>query len=302
MKNKNHLYAFIFLMICVMGISCMRLDDNLYNLSDKITEYKRDHYTGVQDFILDATYNIHDSLIHPFGLQSQIPGESSSFNIEAVYIGSLKKIQTDTVIMYCHGNKWHNDFYWQRAKLLANIGGKNRYGVLMIDYRGYGLSSGKPTENGLYADIDAGLAWLKAKGLSGSRLIMYGFSMGSAPATELTAYPRSLRPEKLILEAPFASSFVMVQDAAGLNVPTSYITNIKIANEEKIKFVNQPFFWIHGIADDFLNINTHGEAIFKNYKGSYREAHRIEGANHGSIETTMGFTNYMKIINTFIEK
>jgi pimeloyl-ACP methyl ester carboxylesterase len=302
MKKIIFTYLLFIIALSTALVSCMRLDDNLYNLSEKITEYKRDNYTGVQDFILDASYKIHDSLIHPFALHSQTPGETEIYSVEAVYIGSIKKILTDTVIMYCHGNKWHNDFYWQRAKLLANTGGKSRYGVLMIDYRGYGLSTGKPTETGLFADIDAGLVWLKSKGLDGSRLIMYGFSMGSAPATELTAFTRSLRPHKLILEAPFASSFVMVQDASGLNVPTSYVTNLKINNAEKIKSVNQPFLWIHGTEDDFLNISTHGEVIYKNYQGPYSEPHRIEGANHGTIQSTLGFNNYNNIINTFIQK
>jgi len=38
--------------------SCLRLDDNFYNLEDKITEYKLDNYTGEQDFILDNSYQI----------------------------------------------------------------------------------------------------------------------------------------------------------------------------------------------------------------------------------------------------
>lgn len=81
------------------------------------------------------------------------------------------------------------DFYWSRVQLLANTGGKNHYGVLMVDYRGYGLSEGKPTEEGLYADVDARLQWLKTSWLSNERLVMYGFSLGSAPATKSTAAP-----------------------------------------------------------------------------------------------------------------
>ena len=77
--------------------------------------------------------------------------------------------------MYCHGNKWHMDFYWQRAKLLAHTNGKNKYGVLMMDYRGFGMSEGDPTENGMYADVNACMKWLKDKGLTNSRLIIYGF-------------------------------------------------------------------------------------------------------------------------------
>lgn len=302
MEKVNKLLMFFICVILLSSSACLRLDDNLYNLTDPLPAYQRDAYTGEQDFILDASYKIPDSLIHEIALSSKTAGEADPTTIYATYIGGYSKIATDTVIMYCHGNKWHMDFYWQRAKLLANVGGKNRYGVMMVDYRGYGKSQGKPSEEGMYADVEAALDWLKVHGLSGNRLIMYGFSMGSASATELTANPRSLVPSKLVLEAPFASSAVMVQDGAQLSMPASFFVNLKIDNAEEIKKVKQPFLWLHGTADDFLNIKTHGEVIYKNYKGSYSEAHRIEGAGHGGIPTTMGFAVYMDMLLKFILK
>jgi hypothetical protein len=39
-----------------------------------------------------------------------------------------------------------------------------------------------------------------------------------------------------------------------------------------------PFFWMHGVDDQFLNIETNGEIVYRNYRGSYSEAHRINGA------------------------
>jgi len=294
--------AILIIAIVFIFSSCLRLDDNLYNLTDKITEYKLDNYTGENDFVLDNSYQIPDSLVHLFTLSSKASSESVATTIRAIYIGSLSKIKTDTVIMYCHGNKWHMDFYWQRAKLLAHVSGKNKYGVLMIDYRGYGLSEGKPTEDGLYADVDAALQWLKLNGLSNSRLMIYGFSMGTAPACELTSKPRSMNPSKIILEAPFASADVMANDGSSLNMPGSFFTNLKIDNAEEIKTISQPFFWIHGTNDNFLNIKTHGEVVYKNYKGLYQEAHRIDGADHGEIPLKMGFVNYLNTLSTFIKK
>lgn len=281
----------------------MRLDNNLYNPNvTKITEYKLDNYTGEIDFSLDMSYHIPDSLIHVFTMASQGSDEASATKIYAVYIGNINRISTDTVIMYCHGNYDHMDFYWPRAKLLANTISKNRFGVLMIDYRGFGLSEGKPTENGLYADVDAALKWLQNKGLTNNRLVMYGFSMGSAPATRLCAENYSMKPIKLLLEAPFASAEVMVQDASGLAMPGEFFTDLKINNAEEIKKVQQPFFWIHGEEDDFLNINTHGALVYNNYNGIYKEAHRIPNAGHSSVPNTMGFQNYSNAVADFILK
>ncbi len=293
MKKLFYLSSILFLS------SCLTLDENLFNNS-KLESYKLDGYTGEVDFILGSSYSIPDSLVHLFTLPSKAAGESSATTIYAIYIGDIVQIATDTVIMYCHGNKDHMDFYWQRAKLLANTKSKNRFGVMMIDYRGYGMSEGKPTEAGLYADVDAALNWLKTKGLSNERLIMYGFSMGSAPATKLSAENWSMKPEKLILEAPFASAETMIQDGSGLAMPGDFFTTLEINNGEKIKSVSQPFFWVHGEADDFLNIDSHGAVVYNNYQGSYKEAHRIAGAGHSSVPQTMGFWNYTNALGDFI--
>lgn len=289
----------IYLSLIALFSSCLTLDENLFNNS-KLESYQLDNYPGEVDFILDNSYQIPDSLISIFTLPSKAAGESSATTIYAIYIGDIAQIATDTVIMYCHGNKDHMDFYWQRAKLLANTKNKNRFGLLMIDYRGYGMSDGKPTEAGLYADVDAALNWLKTKGLSNDRLVMYGFSLGSAPATKLSAENWSLKPSKLMLEAPFASAETMVQDGSGLVMPGDFFTTLEVNNGEKIKSVTQPFFWIHGEADDFLNIETHGAVVYNNYQGTYKEAHRIAGGGHSSVPQTMGFVNYMNAVGDFI--
>lgn len=292
-----------FIIACVVLAGCARLDDNLFNPNEhKITGYNLDAYTGEVDFHLAASYAIPEDKVHLFTLESKAEKDAAPTKIYAVYIGDIARIATDTVIMYCHGNKDHLDFYWPRAQLLANAGGRNRYGVLMVDYRGYGLSEGKPTEEGLYADVDAGLQWLKSKGLTGDRLVLYGFSMGSAPATRLTAQPRSLRPAKLMLEAPFADAEVMVQDATGLALPGAFVTDLRINNAEQVKTVQQPLFWIHGLSDDFLNVNTHGRLVYDNHRGTWKEAHLVPGAGHSNVPFIMGFQDYLTAVNNFITR
>lgn len=289
----------ILLPFLLLFSGCLTLDDNLFN-NEKLSEYRLKNYTGDVDFRLDTSYDIPDSLVHLFTLNSKAANESDATTIYAVYIGDISRIAVDTVIMYCHGNRDHMDFYWPRAQLLANAGGKNRYGVMMIDYRGFGMSDGHPDEKGLYADVDAALAWLKEKGLNNRRLMIYGFSLGCAPATKMCAHYYSLHPSKIMLEAPFASPEVMVQDGSGLSLPGAFFTSFKLNNADEIKRVQQPFFWIHGEADDFLNVDTHGQVVYDHYQGIYKEAHRIPGADHSTVQTTMGFENYMKNVSDFI--
>lgn len=300
--NKNIFLLLGLLFIMGFHSSCLRLDANLFANDNSIKEYKLDAYEGDSDFKLDDTYKIDSKYISHFTLSSKGKGDKKSFIIHAIYIGDQERIKTDTVIMYCHGNKDHMDKYWQRAKLLANTGWKNRFGVMMVDYRGYGLSEGKPTENGMYADVDASLKWLKSKGLDNDRLIIYGFSLGSAPAVELVRNTRSMNPSKLMLEAPFASSQALVQDGSKTSMKSDYFTNNKIDNAGKIQQVKIPFFWIHGELDDFVAMRTHGQVVFDNYQGTYKEAHVIQGANHSDVQEIMGFREYNKLIEDFIER
>ena len=301
MKTNKYLLATL-LGLMALTQSCFRLDSNLFSPDNEITEYLHDDYpkTDEWDLVLDASYDIPDSLVHDFTLESQADGETASTTIAVTYLGDISRIATDTVILYCHGNYAHMDVYWQRAKGFANLGGKNRFGLLMMDYRGFGLSEGTASEEGMYADVQACINWLKSMGLTDDRYIMYGFSLGSAPATQLTAHPVGLTPSKLILEAPFASAEMMAQEGTGLAVPGSFFTNLKIDNAEEIKLVQQPFLHIHGIDDHFLSFENHGMSVWNNYHGVYGEQAAIPGAGHSTIVKTMGIEAYSERVLGFV--
>lgn len=290
MKKGIYLIAFILLFS-----SCLDLDPLLFNPNTDITEYKLDDFTGEQEIDVKS-YDVADSLNTIF----TIPVGKANEKIYAVYVGNIDSITTDTVILYLHGNAGHIDYYWPRVKLLANVNGQNNYGVLMIDYRGYGLSDGFPSESNLYKDARASVSWLASRGLTSDRFMMYGFSLGSAPAIELTANGAELTPTKIMIESPFASAEVMVQDGSGLALPGSFFTNLEINNAEEIKKVNQPLYWVHGIDDDFLAYETHGKVVYENHQGKFKEAFSISKANHGDVPKVMGYEAYIKSLKGFI--
>jgi len=277
-----------------------RLDDFLFNGDNTITEYGLDDFEGPTTFDLPESYDIPDDLIYKFNYKIQSEGEELS--IAAIYTGDLNTISTDTVILYCHGNRDHMDFYWPRQKVYSHLGGLGNYGVLMIDYPGYGLSEGKSTEQNMYDAVEGALSWLKNNGLEDERLVVFGFSLGSASTCKVAAGGGSMTPNKIILEAPFASSEVMVQDAALLALPASYLIDVKIDNAEQIKNTNVPLLWMHGIADDFLAMDTHGEIVFKNHNGIFKEAVRVPGGGHETVPTVLGMEEYGKIILDFIRR
>lgn len=291
----------IVLSLCFVLTSCNnRLDDFLFNPS-QIDEYKLDDFDGPVSLDLKGEYFIPQSMIYKFSFPIEYEGEI--LNIHAIYTGNLNSIATDTVIMYCHGNRDHMDFYWPRQKIYSHIGNIARFGVLMIDYPGYGLSDGKTTEDNMYASVDGALEWLKTQGLTDDRLVMFGFSLGSAPVCKVAGEQNfAMNPSKIILEAPFASAEKMIQDAALLAMPSSYFVNVKIENAEQIKNVSVPFLWIHGEADDFLEIAKHGEVVYKNYEGLSKTATRVPGGGHESTPAILGFENYSKVLLDFITK
>lgn len=277
-----------------------RLDDFLFNGDNKISGYELEDYQGPVSVDLPDKYHVPNDLIHQFTFDIESEGEE--IEIAAIFTGNIEDIDKDTVIMYCHGNRDHMDFYWPRQKLYTHLSNIGRFGVLMIDYPGFGLSGGKSTEQNMYDAVDGALKWLKEQGLTDDRLIIYGFSLGSAPACKVTANEFEMNPSKLILEAPFASSEVMIQDASLLAMPGSFLVNVKIDNAEQIKKTSVPLLWIHGENDDFLAVDTHGEVVYKNHNGSYKEALRVSGAGHETVPVFLGLEEYNKAILDFILK
>ena len=84
--------------------------------------------------------------------------------------------------IYFHGNAGHLGDRGTVAAALSNL----NLDVLLPDYRGYGASEGKPSEEGLYADARAAYRWLvDEKGVDPGRLILFGNSLGSAVAADL---------------------------------------------------------------------------------------------------------------------
>jgi pimeloyl-ACP methyl ester carboxylesterase len=98
------------------------------------------------------------------------------------------------LILYFHGNAGNLQRWGEYAPDFTTLG----YDILMVDYRGYGKSTGVPDETSLYDDAVEILKW--AEGIAHKKLIIYGRSLGSGVACNLAA--RS-NPDLLILETPF---------------------------------------------------------------------------------------------------
>ena len=114
-----------------------RLDSFLFNPS-ALSSYALDSYSGEVSIPVGDAYQVPDSSIHR--IQWTIISEGKPTVVHALYVGDTNRIDQDTVLLYCHGNKDHMDFYWPRQKLYSHLGHLGRFGVLMFDYPGFGMS------------------------------------------------------------------------------------------------------------------------------------------------------------------
>jgi pimeloyl-ACP methyl ester carboxylesterase len=102
------------------------------------------------------------------------------------------------VLLFLHGNAGHVGHRIERLRRFAAQG----WGVLLVEYRGYGGNPGSPSEAGLRLDAAAGWAALQARGLPPGRIVVWGESLGSGLATWLAARES---PGAVVLETPYTS-------------------------------------------------------------------------------------------------
>src|SRR5713226_3304827 len=108
------------------------------------------------------------------------------------------------VIVYFHGNGGNIADRADRMLYFAAA----QFGVLIVEYRGYGGNPGSPSEAGLFADARAGLDFLKSERIASGRIVLYGESLGTGVAVRMA----SERPVALLLlESPYASMAAVAQ-------------------------------------------------------------------------------------------
>ena len=291
----------ILITLVLFAVACKKANlDILAFPSEKLDSYQFENYDGGK-YSVPAEYDITSDHYTLVTMPSVDKETGETFEIYGVYIGDISTMATDTVLMYCHGQSLHMDAYWYRVSLLTSIVEKYHYGVFMMDYRGYGMSKGKSSEQGLYEDVDASIDWLVANGAKAEQTFYYGFSLGCIPVIDRAAYRTDFKPAKIMIESPLASVENLTQSSLVLNVDPSFVADLEFENAEKMKDVTMPLLWMHGVEDDYIEINN-GELIYANHSGSYKLAVRVEGAGHEGIPSVFGYENYITLLETFIKK
>lgn len=297
----------ILVIICFLS-ACSPYEDKSYFEPVETASYSLDSFSGNTDFTLDVSYDINAPSLNISEIEFTSFDGNTEANIKGIFVGDQTKISTNTIILYCHDKYGNIDNYWQRIKLLAKLG-LDQYGILAIDYRGYGKSGGHSSEGSINADVASAIIWLEDRGLTGDRLILYGFGLGTVPVVEIAATPRTISPAKIILEAPIASMELLLQDALYQATPAHYLTSLKFNNADKIKKVSQPLLWFHGEKDDIYPVE-HGQLVYDSHtgiEGTSKLKLRVANAGHNNVPSTINaietdsFQQYLLRIQTFFE-
>ncbi len=157
------------------------------------------------------------------------------------------------VVIYFQGNAGGLNLRAGRFKWLIEDG----TGLIALSYRGYGGSTGKPSEAGFIRDAIAAYDFAAAR-YSAKRIVLFGESLGTAVATALAAQ-RDIGA--LILDAPFTSA-VDVGAAAYPFVPVRWFMKDTFHSDERIIHVDAPLLVLHGEQDRVVPIGF-GEDLFK---------------------------------------
>ena len=205
-------------------------------------------------FIVVGVYLFQRNLLyHP--QENNYSGDKLTVPIEKVIIKTDDNIE---LIAWYH--KKNNNNYKTILYLHGNAGSlKNRIhkinhfkemnvNFLLLAWRGFNGNKGSPTEKGLYEDARSAIRWLKSQSIEENNLIIYGESLGTAVAIEIS---QNKNFAGVILESPFTS---MVD--AGKNVypylPVKLLLKDKYESHKKIKNVNIPTLIMHGKVDNIV--------------------------------------------------
>lgn len=196
-------------------------------------------------------------------------------------------------ILYFHGNGGNLSIWAPIVSAIAAHG----YSLLVFDYRGYGLSTGHPTEQGLYRDVEAVVERFQGDASVDVPVVYWGRSLG----VSMASYAATIRkPNGMILESGFSDARSLLRDSPVMAL-LARLSSYRFAAAEFLKQLPQPVpaLVLHGDNDHIVPIH-HGRALY----GAMREPKRfvaIRGGDHND-ETPSDPATYWSAVADFIAR
>jgi alpha-beta hydrolase superfamily lysophospholipase len=200
------------------------------------------------------------------------------------------------VVLFFHGNGEVASDYDGFAPQYHRAGAS----LLVVDYRGYGWSTGRPLVSALLADVEPVLAalpdLLEEAGLAGAPLYVMGRSLGSAPAIH-AAHTHPDRFRGIIIESGFARAVRLLER---LGLPRTLTDRLPdpIGNDRKMAEIALPLLVIHGERDTLIPVEN-GQALYDASPATTKRLLRVPGAGHNDL-LFYGLEPYFAALADFI--
>ncbi|MBY0534457.1 MAG: lysophospholipase [Chitinophagaceae bacterium] len=241
----------------------------------------------IQERFIFKPEKLHQEFIFKY----DVPFSELFFDVEpGVRINGLHFHRNNPkgLVLYFHGNtrsikgwaKYAADFY------------RYDYDVVLIDYRGFGKSTGKRSEKSMLSDVQFVYDSLR-KQYPEDHLIVYGRSMGSGFATKLAS---DNNPRYLILDAPYYS-FKKVAQRFLPFLPVRWVLRYHLRTDAWIKNVKCHTYIIHGTKDRLIPI-SHSEKL-RSINPHYITLIRIVGGGHNNLPS---FNEYHSFIRDILKE
>lgn len=176
------------------------------------------------------------------------------------------------IVFYIKGNS-RSIKGW--GKFARDFVGKG-FDFFILDFRGFGKSRGRRTEQILYSDLQQVYKWL-AREYGETRIVLYGRSIGSGLAARIASWNH---PQMLVLDCPYYS-FLYHISRYGFFLPIRWLLRYHIRTDLFIKKVQCPVHILHGVKDRLIPF--HQSEMLKAVAPDNITLHPIAGAGHNNL-------------------
>lgn len=211
---------------------------------------------------------------------------------ETLHAWWLEHPQPSAQVIFFHGNGGNLSMWLDVVVELRRRG----YSVLAIDYRGYGDSTGRPSERGLYRDADATVRLFNERfRRAGSPVIYWGRSIGSAVAASAASRGAS---DALVLESPFPDMRSIFAGNPVMQFLTLF-SSYSFSTSRFLERYERPLLVIHGDADSIIPYSA-GRGVFDRAPTLKKTFIAIPRADHNDLHM-VNPELYWRTIDEFVD-
>ena len=190
------------------------------------------------------------------------------------------------VIVYYHGNAGNLERWGSVVQFFV----QKNWDVVVMDYRGYGKSTGERSEEALFSDAQLFYQYV-LKHFDEAEILVYGRSLGTAMATKIASQNQ---PAHLILETPFYDLHDIAKKRFPL-LPLKSLLKYKFNSYQHMQSVNSPITILHGTEDTVVPLDS-GEKLYNSIPGIRKRLVVIPGGAHNNLVEFPEYLEEMEVL------